>query len=127
MTTPIRVLIVEDRSADAELVVREMRLAGYAADWKRVETEADFLIALEESWDLLLADFSLPDFSGFSALKLMKEKGLNIPFLIVSGTIGEENAIAALKAGAGDCVMKDRLSLLGPTIERVLREADEKR
>ncbi|MCF7762871.1 MAG: response regulator [Verrucomicrobia bacterium] len=127
MATPIRVLIVEDRSADAELVVREMRRAGYAADWKRVETEADFLIALEESWDLLLADFSLPDFSGFSALKLMKEKGLNIPFLIVSGTIGEENAIAALKAGAGDCVMKDRLSLLGPTIERVLREADEKR
>ncbi len=127
MATPIRVLIVEDRSADAELSVREMRRADYAADWTRVETEADYLIALEQPWDLILADFSLPDFSGFRALELMKEAGRDIPFIIVSGTIGEENAIAVLKAGAGDCVMKDRLSRLGSTIERVLREADENR
>jgi two-component system, cell cycle sensor histidine kinase and response regulator CckA len=124
MTIPLRVLIVEDNPDDAELMILHLVDAGFQPDWQRVETEADFLSALEPLPDLILSDWSLPHFSGLRALKLHNERGLNIPFVIVSGSIGEEIAIDALHNGADDYVLKDRPARLGESVRRAL--ADKK-
>ncbi|MCX6564357.1 MAG: HD domain-containing protein [Candidatus Aminicenantes bacterium] len=127
MPTKLKVLILEDCAADAELALHELRRAGYEPEWKRVETEPDFLAQFDQGWDIMLLDYNLPEIDGLRALEIMRERGLDIPVIIVSGTIGEEKAVAAMKAGANDYVMKDRLARLGQAVERALRDAVERR
>jgi PAS domain S-box-containing protein len=122
MSTPIRVLIVEDHADDAELMVHELHRAGFEPDWKRVDVEPDFLIALETNPDLILADWSLPQFSGWRALQIMQEHKIDIPFIIVSGTMGEDVAVEAMHEGAADYLLKDRLARLGQAVHRALEE-----
>jgi PAS domain S-box-containing protein/putative nucleotidyltransferase with HDIG domain len=122
---PLRVLIVEDSEDDALLLVHTLKRAGYELVFVRVETAEAMDEALAgESWDLIISDYKMPGFSGLAALKLYKEKGLDIPFIVVSGAIGEETAIEAMKAGAHDYVMKGRRARLIPSIERELRESE---
>jgi len=123
MRTPLRLLMVEDSEADAELILRELSRGGYAVTSERVQTEAALAGALSrQEWDLVLSDYTMPHFSASGALATLEASGLDLPLIIVSGTIGEETAVAALHAGAGDFVLKDRLSRLIPAIERELRE-----
>ena len=124
MATPLRILIVEDSEADAELLLRELRRGGYAPEFERVETPEGLDDALaRQSWDLIVSDYAMPRFSGLQALKRTQEKGLDIPFIIVSGSIGEDVAVAAMKAGAHDYLMKGNTARLLPAIARELREA----
>ena len=120
MSIPIHLLVLEDNPSDAELVILELRRAGFEPDWKRVETEADFLAALDPSLDLILADYHLPQFDGLRALNLVQESKLGIPLMIVSGTIGDEMAVEAMKKGATDYLLKDRLARLGPAVKQAL-------
>jgi two-component system sensor histidine kinase EvgS len=129
MSTPLRVLIVEDRPADAELMVVELRRAGYDPDWQRVESEADYLARLDPSLDIILADYSLPQFDALRALHLLHERELDVPVIVVTGSF-EEVAIECLKQGANDYLLKDRLARLGPAVAYALdqkRLRDEKR
>ena len=121
-TPPLRVLIVEDNPNDAELVLRELRRAGFDPDWNRVDTEAAFSTSLVPGIDLILSDYAMPQFCGLRALKLLKDRGLQIPFIIVSGTIGEETAVAAIRLGAADYLLKDRLARLGEAVKHVLAQ-----
>ena len=124
---PLRLLVVEDSPRDAEIVVREIRSGGFDVTWKRVDTAGTMRAALDaEPWDVVVSDYSMPNFDGLAALRVWQEKGLDIPFIIVSGKIGEETAVAAMKAGVHDYIMKDRLARLAPAIERELREAKER-
>jgi len=128
VSQPLQVLIVEDSADDVLLLEIELRRAGYAPSCRRVETAEALRTALEEQeWDLVIADYRLPRFDGLAALALVKAMGLDLPFIIVSGYITEETAVAAMKAGAHDYVMKDRLARLGPAVERELREAGVRR
>lgn len=122
MAIPLRVLILEDRPSDAELVLHELRRAGFEPEWERVDTEADYLDRLDPALDLVLADYSLPQFDGLSALRLLQERELDIPFIIVSGTIGEDLAVGAMKEGAADYLLKDRLARLGPAVAHALEQ-----
>lgn len=122
-----RILILEDRQADAELMVRELRRAGYEPEWIRVETEWDYVAQLDRGWEIILADYHLPQFDGLRALEVLSARGLDIPFILVSATIGEDKAVEAMKAGASDYVMKDKLARLAPAVTRELREAAERR
>lgn len=125
---PIRVLVVENQEDDAELNIEQLRRAGLEPTWHRVDTAEDMRRALkEQSWDIILSDYVMPRFSGADALKLLKETGLDVPFIIVSGRIGEEVAVHSLKLGAQDFFRKDRLMLLGAAVERELREAEVRR
>jgi len=124
MTTPLRVLIVEDSEDDVELLVFELELGGYNPIYRRTDTAETTLAALEEQeWDLVIADYSMPQFNAIAALSLLQEKGLDLPFIIVSGTITEDTAVAAMKAGVHDYLTKDNLARLVPAVERELREA----
>ena len=116
----IRVVIVEDRPSDAELIVLELEAHDYAPDWQRVETGAALVAALEASPDLILSDWSMPRFSGLEALQIVRERDLEIPFILVSGSIGEEAAVDALHRGADDYILKDRMARLGPAVRRAL-------
>ncbi|MGH7435237.1 MAG: sensor histidine kinase, partial [Polyangiaceae bacterium] len=128
MTRPLRLLVVEDREDDAELVIFELRRGGYEPTFKRVQDAAAMGAALREGpWDIVLSDWSMPAFSAPDALGVLKASGLNIPFIIVSGTIGEETAVEALRSGAHDFLLKHRLARLVPTVERSLRETEERR
>lgn len=128
MGIPLRTLIVEDSENDALLVVRVLQKGGYDPAYKRVETADAMGEAIgRERWDIILSDYSMPHFSCRAALALYKEKGLDIPFIIVSGTIGEEAAVAAMVAGAHDYVMKHNLPRLVPAIQRELGEAESRR
>jgi PAS domain S-box-containing protein len=120
MPNPIRVLILEDRADDADLMLHELRQAGFDPIWQLVEIEPDYLKALEANFELILADWSLPQFSGLRALQLLKERGLDIPFIIVSGIIGEEAAVEAMQQGAADYLLKDRLTRLAQAVRRAL-------
>ncbi|MGC8874339.1 MAG: HD domain-containing phosphohydrolase [Chloroflexia bacterium] len=122
MGIPLRVLILEDREADAELLALELSRAGFAPEWTRVESEEAYVEELEKGYDLILADYRLPQFDGMRALQLMRERGLDIPFILVSGTIGEELAVEAMKQGAYDYLLKDRLARLGTAASRALEE-----
>jgi len=125
---PLRVLIVEDSEDDALLMLHELRRGGYDPRHRRVETEKQMREAVAgEEWDVVLADYSLPRFSGGNALAMLRKSGIDIPFIIVSGAIGESTAVAAMKAGAHDYVMKTNLSRLGPAVEREIREAGVRR
>jgi len=117
----LHVVIVEDSPADAELVVAELRRSGFDVTWHRVETEAEYLERLEDSPEIVLADYALPQFSGPRALELLQEQGTGIPFIVVSGTIGDEAAAAVMRQGASDYVLKDRLHRLGPAVMRALQ------
>jgi len=128
MSGPLRLLLVEDSESDALLLVRQLRGAGYEPQFERVDTEAAMRAALDrQPWDLVISDYNMPHFSGTAALGLLREHGVDIPFIFVSGSIGEDVAVAAMKAGASDYVMKERLKRLAPAIERELREADVRR
>jgi signal transduction histidine kinase len=128
MPKSLKVLIVEDSEHDLELLLRALRQGGYEPVYTRVETAPAMTAALDrEAWDIVLADYSMPGFSGQAALALLKERGTDIPFIVVSGSIGEENAVGILKAGAQDFVLKDRPARLIPAIERELREAEGRR
>jgi diguanylate cyclase (GGDEF)-like protein len=124
MSTPLQVLVVEDSAEDTELLLGELRRGGYDPMHERVQT-ADALRAVLDSqpWDIVLSDYSMPGFNGVAALRLVRDKGLDIPFLFVSGTIGEDTAVEAMKAGANDYIMKDHLKRLLPAVKRELREA----
>lgn len=124
----LHVLIVEDSLDDAELIIREIQRGGYEVDWERVETKPTMQVALSrQRWDIILSDYSLPQFSALAALATLKDSGLDIPFIVISGTIGEETAVAALKGGVHDFLVKDKLARLNPAIERELRDADARR
>src|SRR5437867_8097591 len=124
MAVPLRVLIVEDLDDDAALVLLPLRQGGYDPAPVRVDTEPDSREALErQSFDLVTADFALPRFSAPAALALLQQLSLDLPFLIVSGTIGDEVAVATMKAGAHDYLMKGNLARLTVAVQRELREA----
>jgi signal transduction histidine kinase len=128
MPTRLRLLLVEDSEDDAALVVRHLRKGGYDVTAKRVDSAEGVRSAVEgNEWDLVICDFSMPHFSGMDALKLMRGRGMETPFIFVSGTIGEDTAVSALKMGAQDYLMKDNLSRLLPAIQRELREVEEKK
>src|SRR5687767_4466793 len=120
MGTPLRVLIVEDRDTDTCLVVNELRHAGYDPDWRRVDTEPEFVAELARAPDLILSDYSMPQFDALRALELVRELGLEIPFIVVSGSIGEDIAVAAIRRGADDYLIKDRLGRLGQAVAQAL-------
>lgn len=124
MESKLRVLIVEDSEDDALLMKRAIRKGGYNIEAECVETAEKMKALLEEkTWDVILSDYNMPHFSGLEALKLVKEFGIDIPFIIISGTIGEETAVEAMKAGAHDYVMKNNMQRLLPAIEREMRES----
>jgi PAS domain S-box-containing protein len=125
---PLRVLIVEDSPADAKLVVQELRRTGRPVEFERVETVEAMRAALErQEWDVVTLDWSMPKFAGPAALAILKETGLDLPFVIVSGTIAEGAAVEAMRAGAHDYVLKGNLLRLTPAVEREVREAGERR
>ena len=128
MGNRLRILLIEDSQEDARLVLREVQRGGYVVDFERIETADAMRAALaRQPWDLILCDFSLPRFSAPKALELLKESGSDLPFIIVSGTIGEESAVNALKAGAHDFIIKGNFARLVPAIQRELKEADVRR
>ncbi len=116
MSDILHVLLLEDRETDAELTLNAVRRAGFEPTWTRVETEKAFIARLDDRIDVILADYSMPQFSALIALEILNQRGLNIPFIIVSGTIGEETAVEAIKKGASDYLLKDRLGRLGNAI-----------
>jgi PAS domain S-box-containing protein len=124
LLTPLRVLIVEDSEFDAVVLVNTLRKGGYEPAYRRVDTREAMAVALaERTWDVILSDFMMPRFSMAEALQLVQESGLDIPFIIVSGGIGEDTAIGAMKAGAHDYMMKGNLARLAPAVTREIREA----
>ncbi len=120
MAKPLHVLVLENSAKDAELLIRELRRAGFDTKWRRAATEAEYLRQLERPTDLILADYSLPQFNAPRALQLLKKRGLSIPFVIVSDSIGEEAAVDCIKSGAADHLQKHRLARLGPAVAQAL-------
>jgi len=127
-SVPLNVLIVEDSEEDADLIVLELKRGGFEPVFRRVENAEQMKHALEDrTWDVVLSDFSMPRFSLSEALHLLQQKGTDVPFVIVSATIGEEAAVEAMRAGAHDYVLKHRLGRLVPAVQRELREAATRR
>ena len=128
MGDPIRVLLVEDSADDAELVLRQLQGAGYDPVSERVQTAEEMTAALKgESWDVVVSDYSLPRFDAPAALALLARIGLDIPFIVVSGSIGEDVAVSMMKAGAHDYILKQNLTRLVPAVRREAREAENRR
>ena len=128
MKTPLRLLLLEDDPIDADLIAATLSEAGLACTTHRIDTRSDFLTALNDrTFDLILADYSIPGFDGMTALSLARQLAPDVPFLFVSATIGEELAIDAMHQGATDYVLKQRLGRLVPSVQRALRERDERR
>lgn len=124
MKTPLRVLIIEDSEFDAQMMVNILRKGGYDPTVARVETADQLHAALAKGqWEVILADYNLPNWNALAALKIAQDSGLDLPFIIVSGGIGEDVAVEAMKAGAHDYLMKGNLNRLAPAVERELREA----
>lgn len=124
---PLRVLLIEDSELDAGLILRQLKQAGYEITSHRVENEAQLIDALKNPWDIIIADYRLPEFNASEALKIVQGTGIDTPFIIVSGAIGEETAVTLMKSGARDYLMKDKLSRLPPVVERELIEAEGRR
>ncbi len=123
-TDSLRLLIVEDMEDDALLLVEHLRTGGLSFDWRHVDSAGGLREALSEGgWDIVLSDYSMPGFSGSRALEIVRERDPDVPFILISGAIGERAAVEAIKAGANDYVMKDNLARLLPTVDRELREA----
>jgi PAS domain S-box-containing protein len=128
VTRPLHLLLVEDSEADSELISAELRRSGFDAVVQRVDSETGLRDTLAMgSWEIVLCDHGLPSFSSAEAQRIVRDSGLDVPFVILSGTIGEEAAVEALRAGARDVVLKTNLARLGPVVERELREADNRR
>jgi two-component system, OmpR family, sensor histidine kinase VicK len=128
MSKPLRVLAVDDSEDDALLLIRELRRGGHKLDFQRVDTPQAMSLALaKDPWDLVISDYTMPGFSGLDALELLKKTAIDIPFIMVSGSIGEETAVNVMKAGAHDYLMKDNLRRLIPSVERELRDAEVRR
>jgi signal transduction histidine kinase len=124
---PLRVLILEDSEADAALLLRELRKGGFTPLFERVESAAGMAAALDSGpWDVIVSDYSMPQFNAPTAYLLLRERGLDLPFIIVSGTVGEETAVAAMRLGVQDYLVKGKLARLVPAIERELRESSER-
>ena len=127
MGTPLRLLMVEDSDDDAQLLLVKVRRAGYEPDYVRVDNEPDLREALRDpSWQIVVSDYAMPGFSGLKALQILRDLNPDIPFILVSGTVGEEIAVDAMRNGANDYIMKDNLTRLIPAIERELRESVER-
>src|SRR5216684_2554758 len=128
MGKTLRVLHVEDSEQDMALIARHLKRAGYELISERVETAETMKTMLgSREWDVVLCDYSMPKFSALEAIALVRERELDIPFIIISGTIGEEAAVEAMRAGAQDYLMKNALARLAPSIERELEEARNRR
>jgi phosphoserine phosphatase RsbU/P len=128
MGKPLRVLIVEDSEDDSLLLIFELRRGGYAPAFRRVETVEAMQHALrEQTWDVVISDYVLPGFSGLEALRVVRKSGLDLPFIVVSGKIGEDTAVQAMKEGANDYLIKGNVSRLVPAIEREMQEAEVRR
>jgi signal transduction histidine kinase len=128
MSRPLRALIIEDSEDDAILTARELRRGGYDVVSERVDTPGAMADALiQRQWDVVIADYAMPRFSGLDALEVLKQSGQDLPFIIVSGTIGEDIAVEAMQRGAHDYLMKGKLARLTPAVERELREAEGRR
>ena len=125
--TPLRILLIEDSEDDAALVVRALTRAGFEVTSCRVDTPEALIDALEEPWDLTIADYTMPRFTGTAALQVLREHDADMPFIFVSGTIGEDAAVDAMKIGAHDYIMKGNLKRLLPAVERELRDAAVRR
>ncbi len=125
MNATRRILIVDDSADDAELTVRALRRGGCDLRYQRVDTPESMRAALgEEHWDLVIADYAMPRFNGLAALKMLRETGLDLPFILVSGTVGEDVAVEAMKCGADDYVLKSNLARLPMAVERELRDSE---
>ena len=125
MSIPLRVLLVEDSEDDALLLERELRRGGYEPVAQRIQTATDMTANLKDrEWDIVISDYLMPKFNGLEAFKLVRESGLDLPFIIISGKIGEDTAVGAMRAGVHDYIMKDKLARLIPAIQRELREAE---
>ena len=126
--TPLRALIVEDSPADAEMILRELRRGGFTPTHERVETAAALRAALQrQAWDVVLSDYYLPGFDAPGALAVLQASGSDLPFIVVSGSVGEDTAVAAMRAGATDYIMKDRLQRLPPAVARALADVAVRR
>ena len=121
--TVLRALIVEDSEDDTMLLVEYLQRANFRLEWRRVDTEQALLEALEQPWDIVFSDYSMPRFSGARALEIVKRHDPDLPFIFVSGTIGEETAVASMRSGAQDYVMKNNMARLVPAVQRGLDEA----
>lgn len=126
-TLPLKLLLIEDSEDDAFLLLRELRKGGYRPDCRRVERLVDIETALKEPWDLVISDYNLPGFTALDALQLVGRTGQDLPFIVVSGAIGEEMAVEAIHAGAHNYLMKDNLTRLNSTVQRELAEAEGRR
>ncbi len=125
---PLRTLIVEDSENDTLLIVDQLEIeGGRPVDWQRVETEPTLTEALQQHWDIVLSDYTMPHLSGMRALEVVRQHDIDLPFIFVSGTIGENTAVKAMKSGAQDYVMKGNLSRLMPAVARELEEAQQRR
>src|SRR6266850_2169704 len=128
MGTSLRVLIVEDSEEDSELVVHELRRAGFDPDRKRVQSRETMREALSrDTWEIVISDDNMPGFNSAGAIATVKEFGIDVPLIIVSGTIGEDRAVEAMRLGAADYILKGNLKRLGPAVRRELRDAVERR
>jgi len=125
---PLAVLVVEDSELDAGLMIRELGRYGYAVEWRRVDRAGALQAELvDREWDVVLSDYAMPGFGGLEALAMIRAADPDLPFILVSGTVGEEAAVAAMRAGAHDYLLKDRLARLGPAVARAVAEAAERR
>lgn len=122
MPRPIKLLLVEDSPDDAELLLAELRRSGYSPDWKRVYTEPEYIEAIKSLPEIILSDYSMPQFNGLRAAKVLRDSGLDIPFILISGTVGEDTAVEAMKHGASDYLLKDRIARLGKSVELALEQ-----
>jgi two-component system cell cycle sensor histidine kinase/response regulator CckA len=127
MRNSIRLLLIEDSEDDAALLLRLLREGGFEVEAERVDTAADLATALNKNWDIIISDHSMPHFSGSEALKMVRARDAEIPFIFVSGTIGEDVATDAMRVGAQDYVMKSSLKRLVPAVQRELQEAEDRR
>jgi FixJ family two-component response regulator len=124
---PLRLLHLEDSEIDHELTLAHLRRSGMEVDAVRVDSEADFLRALDHPWDVVVSDYNLPGFSGLYALEVLKMRGLDIPFVLVSGEIGEDTAVEAMRNGASDYLLKNNLARLEPALLHAIEAAEMRR
>src|SRR3984893_4587080 len=124
---PLRLLLAEDSENDAVLLIEHLREGGYELQVTRVDSAEALNEALNQEWDVVIADYTMPGFSGTAALSIVRSRGLEVPFIFVSGTIGEDVAVGAMKNGADDYIIKSHLSRIIPALDRELRDAEVRR
>src|SRR6266542_2995989 len=122
MSTPIRVMLIEDSEDDALLIQRELSRGGFEPSLERIKTEEELRAALNQKWDVIISDYTLPSFNVLEALKIFQQENLDIPVIVVSGSVSETTVFEALKAGANDYLMKGNLMRLPAAVERELNQ-----